>query len=198
MSSCAPTSHPVLITVISLLFQRGNLQDAINAHSIDGAHFSEQEMMRLFRGTCEAVRAMHDFRAAPASSAPSKQASQSKSSSSSRPAPEQAQHRPDSASEPLMANGSGRRSEDNEDSSFPEPEGDGEDGYSYQNAKSIPLVTRRKVQEEGEVIFDGDEELANDGLANGNGDAGETIVVPYAHRDIKPGYILLRPELRLR
>ena len=43
----------------------------------------------------------------------------------------------------------------------------------------------------GEAIFDGDEELAHiqqSGLENGAA-AGETELVPYAHRDLKPGYV---------
>ena len=30
---------------------------------INHGHFAEKEMLQLFKGTCEAVRAMHDFRA---------------------------------------------------------------------------------------------------------------------------------------
>src|SRR5258708_39084272 len=43
--------------------QRGNLQDVINSNTVNGNHFSEHEMMRLFKGTCLAVQAMHDYRA---------------------------------------------------------------------------------------------------------------------------------------
>ena len=32
----------------------------INANVVNGRHFPEQEMVRLFHGTCLAVRAMHE------------------------------------------------------------------------------------------------------------------------------------------
>jgi serine/threonine kinase 16 len=41
--------------------KKGNLQDAINAHSVSGTKFSEREILRFFKGMCEAVRAMHAY-----------------------------------------------------------------------------------------------------------------------------------------
>lgn len=116
-------------------------------------------MVRLFKGTCEAVRAMHTYRAPAGShSGPS-------ASSSRRPEPQ------------------GRHSD--EDERFPQAEGDGEGGYSYEGSVNVPLVTRHRVEDEGDVVFDGDEELAQAEQA-GTGD-----LIPYAHRDIKPGYVVL-------
>jgi serine/threonine kinase 16 len=76
--------------------------------------------------------------------------------------------------------------EDN-DERFPQAEGDVEGGYSYDGSghgSSVPLVTKFRVEEDGsenDIVFDGDEEQhqqqANSTLA----------VVPYAHRDLKPG-----------
>lgn len=108
--------------------------------------------------------------------------------------------------------------DDDDDAGFPQADGDADGGYSYggggsSNARqsvrgreltdldegaSIPLVSRRQ-QEGGDVIFDGDEELADHGMgvSNGNGHAGadadpsKTELVPYAHRDLKPGYFTL-------
>lgn len=127
-------------------------------------------MVRLFKGTCEAVRAMHTYRAPvgphPSSSKP---AQNSSSSSSQQPGD------------------SGRHSDDDE--RFPQAEGDGDDGYSYGAAMSVPLVTKHRVEEEGEVVFDGDEELSQlEQHGNGHAQPGTTEVVPYAHRDLKPGY----------
>lgn len=150
--------------------QRGNLQDAINAHSINATRFSEQEMMQLFRGTCEAVRAMHDFRGPLASSSSQPSSQNHKSTYQAR---EQGDHH-----------------SDDEDESFPHPEGDGEGGYSYHGndaASSIPLVTKRRGEQQGDVVYDGDEELADHGLENGDVDPRKTELVPYAHRDLKPG-----------
>lgn len=79
---------------------------------------------------------------------------------------------------------------------FPHPEGDGEGGYSYHGPGSganVPLMTRDRPEDEHETIFDGDEELnriQRDG-ANGNAQPGQTELVPYAHRDLKPGYVQL-------
>lgn len=78
--------------------------------------------------------------------------------------------------------------EDDEDNDerFPQAEGDAEGGYSYDGSghgSSVPLVTKFRVEEDGsenDIVFDGDEELhqqTNPTLA----------VVPYAHRDLKPG-----------
>lgn len=75
---------------------------------------------------------------------------------------------------------------DDEDERFPQPEGDAEGGYSYDTndtSASVPLVTRQKVEDEGEVVFDGDEEAAEAVVDSSSG--GE--IVPYAHRDLKPG-----------
>ena len=68
-------------------------------------------------------------------------------------------------------------------------EGDGEGGYSYGagDGASIPLVAKHAVEDEGDVVFDGDEELANHGMSNGNTDPSQTELVLYAHRDLKPG-----------
>ena len=66
---------------------------------------------------------------------------------------------------------------------FPHPEGDAEGGYSYgpgshaHNSASVPLVSRQGL-DDGDVIFDGDQDSVHD-------NSGE--LVPYAHRDLKPG-----------
>ena len=114
-------------------------------------------MLRLFRGTCEAIRAMHDYRAPVASS-------------SSAQHPQRQQRRDEQQ----------RHSDDDE--RFPHPEGDAEGGYSYDGA-DVPLVTKHRVEDEGDVIFEGDQDLSSNG--------GNTELVPYAHRDIKPGYVCL-------
>lgn len=147
-------------------FQRGNLQDAINANVVNRKHFSEQEMLRLFKGTCEAVRAMHDFRARKDAPQPSQPGGASRQ-----------QHQEEAP---------GRHSDDDE--RFPQPEGDGDGGYSY-GSVNVPLVTKNRMEEdEDDVVFDGDEELnrlqqnVEAGIAS-----GKTEVIPYAHRDLKPG-----------
>lgn len=123
-------------------------------------------MVRLFKGTCEAVRAMHTYRA-PVGPTANSNATVPPASSSRR-----------------QEESSGRHSDDDE--RFPQAEGDGEGGYSYDGGVNVPLVTKHRVEDEGDVVFDGDEELSKL-QENGDGDSRKTEVVPYAHRDLKPG-----------
>jgi serine/threonine kinase 16 len=130
-------------------------------------------MVRLFKGTCQAIRAMHDYHAPIKTSSSSHSASGSQSQVARK---QQEENR--------------RRQEDEDDEMFPQPEGDGEDGYSYGPAVNVPLMTKHRTEDEGDVVFDGDEELMNiQQNANGNAEPGQTELVPYAHRDLKPGYV---------
>src|SRR5882762_6823552 len=129
-------------------------------------------MVRLFKGTCLAVRAMHDYHA------PIKTSSSSNSSSGGQ---SQMARRQEEESRRLH--------EDEEDEMFPHPEGDGEDGYSYGPAVNVPLMRKHRAADEVEAVFDGDEELMKiHPNANGSAEPGPTELVPYAHRDLKPGY----------
>ena len=141
--------------------QRGNLQDVINTYTQTGERFTERKLLHLFKGTCEGVRAMHHYRSAKPSSA----------GSSSSPQPQPA---------------SGSDDDHEENDMFPHPEGDAEDGYSYMpgasksDASRVPLVSSEPL-DEGDVIFDGDQDTT---AQNGSGE-----LVPYAHRDLKPGWV---------
>ena len=80
--------------------------------------------------------------------------------------------------------------DDENDERFPQAEGDAEGGYSYDGSglgSSVPLVTKHRAEEdesENDIVFDGDEELHEQ-------QADSTLaVVPYAHRDLKPGYVI--------
>lgn len=185
----------------------------INSNLINNSHFPEREMLRLFKGTCEAVRAMHDYRA-PLSSSSNPFPGRTNQSTSSNSHPTSTSN-PNSHprlsgelnSHPRL---SGERQalnpthsgadhgigddEDDEDM-FPHPEGDSEGGYSYHGSggksgrsSAVPLMTKHRAQDEGETIYDGDEELARIQREGGRGHEGETELVPYAHRDLKPGY----------
>ena len=147
------------------MIKRGNLQDAINLNVVNGKHFREQDMVRLFKGTCEAVRAMHDYRT---TSGHSSAQPQQPSSSSSHVEDHHA---------------------DEENELFPHPEGDNDGGYSYNKSSvNVPLMTKHRVEGEGDTIFDGDEEeSAIEAAQNGNVPQGKGEHVPYAHRDLKPG-----------
>ncbi|KAH0585240.1 hypothetical protein H2248_008484 [Termitomyces sp. 'cryptogamus'] len=162
-----PEGDGQIVYLFLPLYKRGNLQDVINANVVNRRHLSEQEMLRLFRGTCLAIRAMHDYRARPGASQP---AQANGSSRYPQPAPQ------------------GRHSDDDE--RFPQPEGDGDGGYSYDSGVNVPLVTKHRVEEEGEVVFDGDDELAQ----TQQGNSSEVELVPYAHRDIKPGNVMISDD----
>ena len=87
------------------------------------------------------------------------------------------------ASSSQPPSGPGNDEDHDETDGFPQPEGDSEGGYSYAPGKStpdtasVPLVSRRPL-DNGDVIFDHDQDAAQ----NGSGE-----LVPYAHRDLKPG-----------
>jgi serine/threonine kinase 16 len=51
-------------TVYILLpyYQRGNLQDAINANLVNHTEFPEKELMALMLGVAKALKAMHQYR----------------------------------------------------------------------------------------------------------------------------------------
>ncbi|KAG6862521.1 hypothetical protein C0995_000069 [Termitomyces sp. Mi166 len=162
-----PEGDGQIVYLFLPLYKHGNLQDAINANVVNRRHFSEQDMLRLFRGTCLAIRAMHDYRARPG------------------------------AAQPTQANGSSRRSQpvpqgrhSDDDERFPHPEGDGDGGFSYDAGVNVPLVTRHQVDEEAEAVFNGDEEPEQTHQES----SGEGELVPYAHRDIKPGNVMVSDD----
>lgn len=130
-------------------------------------------MVRLFKGTCQAVRAMHNYHAPIGGTSSSGPSRPNPSHNSRRQQQQEPEH----------------HSDDEEDAMFPHPEGDEDGGYSYGSAANVPLMTRHMVEDEGDVVFDGDEELSKiQDHGNGNADPGKTELVPYAHRDLKPGY----------
>lgn len=57
-------SDPQAKTVYILLpyYQRGNLQDMINANLVNHTKFPERRLMVLFLGVCKALKAMHQYR----------------------------------------------------------------------------------------------------------------------------------------
>ncbi|CAK5269738.1 unnamed protein product [Mycena citricolor] len=165
-----PDGEGKIVYLFLPLYKRGNIQDSINTHVVNGTHFPEQEMMRLFKGTCEAVRAMHTYRAPVGAAVPNP------SSNSRAPPPPQSQPE--------------NHSDDEDDERFPQPDGDEDGGYSYDGA-SVPLVTRRRV-EQGDTVFEGDQELGP--VQSQVKSGGPTEIVPYAHRDLKPGNIMISDE----
>ena len=173
--------------------QRGNLQDAINAHSINGTHFPEKEMVNLFKGTCEAIRAMHDYRAPVGSQ--SRQNAQATSRSNTRRLSGEDQ----SSRLPQPEHHS---DDEYDDEGFPQPHGDEEGGYSYHNSGAVPL-SNKLPSKKGRGGGGGEES----GLMNGDpadlevhrsspapGGSSETELFPFAHRDMKPGNVMIADD----
>lgn len=173
-------------------------------------------MVRLFKGTCEAVRAMHDFQAVVPANATGRARAAGHSTTSST-----STIRPGDFQRPKMAIhtiGADDEEEPDDDQSFPQPDGDADGGFSYGGA--VPLVPPKNKNkgkksnarsDRNALVFDGDEELerlnsetptvlAQDdtgGLVNANGEIPAGMKrehVPYAHRDIKPGNVMLSDD----
>ncbi|VDB86674.1 unnamed protein product [Peniophora sp. CBMAI 1063] len=133
------------------VYKRGNLQDAITQHTTSSSNFSERHILALFKGTCEAVRALHTYRL------------------------------PQPGALPAQAQRHEEHDEDGQDAyndEHADGHADGEEGAS------VPLVAKMDAQAGG-AVFDGDRETQG-------GQAGE--VIPYAHRDLKPGNIMLADD----
>jgi len=196
-------------------------------------------MVVLFKGTCEAVRAMHDYHAiVPINS------SSTHAKPSAAPGPVRGNHSANSSTSTIRpsqlngtTNGGGGggyaaagafsvgddEDEPEEDASFPEPDGDAEGGFSY--GGSVPLVPPRKHKQPGRNLNKGkgrpalgygggDEELEelnaqglsersaaydHDSTAAGGASAPlppgmKREHIPYAHRDIKPGNVMLADD----
>jgi len=109
-----PSGDGKIVYLFLPYFRRGNLHDAVSAHAVRGTHFAEREMVQIFRGSCEAVRAMHQHKAVVRRGGPK--------------APAQAPEDDD----------------DEEEHGLPAPEGDAEGGFSYHAAPAPSRAPRRK------------------------------------------------------
>ncbi|KAL4902562.1 hypothetical protein BDW74DRAFT_169459 [Aspergillus multicolor] len=131
-------------TVYILLpyYQRGNLQDAINANLVNHTRFPEKRLMVLMLGVAQAMRAMHLYRVK-SGSAPTRKAKAVRREGA------------DADADMRMGKGKGRASQ-------PDDEGDSEN----------------------EPLMDDEVTQSQEGVEDGN-------LRPYAHRDIKPGNIMI-------
>ncbi|KAK0531694.1 Serine/threonine-protein kinase env7 [Tilletia horrida] len=166
-------------------FQRGNVQDAINAHVVRGSSFSEREILELFLGTCKAVKCMHQYRLPT-----------THIDSSARTAPEMT---PSNSAGPSVSSGAGGGSNaefviDEHHHADGSAEGerligehadddDGPGGSAYP-----PRPSRSTAAAPGATIVR--PSLEPDRVEVGR--SGD--IIPYSHRDIKPANVMISDE----
>ena len=119
-------------------------------------------MIRLFRGTCLAVSAMHDYRG-PAPKLGQGTTAENSQTPTSQQMKVQATH-----------------DDEDDDESDDDDDDDGPKGNSH-----TPLVAKKRANETADVVFDADAPSAGGSSAPTNGQ--DAVHTPYAHRDIKPG-----------
>lgn len=165
----------------------GNIQDAINRHVLNGTHYSEREMLSLFLGTCKAVQAMHHYRL---HSIPLGDRDSLLDSQSSRGQP--------SKRNGMSVRGSGGCKNQTDDSA-PLIDGAARNGefdlfgIESDDASDDDDLPERHASVYPPKLSKGKKRaveqpsLGGDGTKTGRG--GELL--PYAHRDIKPGNIMV-------
>ena len=149
-------------------------------------------MVKLFKGTCEAIRAMHDYQAPVGSQ--SRQNAQAASRSNTR--------RLSGEHQPGLPQPEHHSDDEDDDEGFPQAHGDEEGGYSYHNSGAIPLS--KKLPGKKGRGAGGEEER---GLMNGDpvdmevhrgspvpGGSSEMELFPFAHRDMKPGNVMIADD----
>ncbi|KAL4752614.1 hypothetical protein BDW72DRAFT_202120 [Aspergillus terricola var. indicus] len=131
-------------TVYILLpyYQRGNLQDAINANLVNQTRFPEKRLMVLMLGVAQALRAMHQYRVK-SGSGPTRKA--------------KAVRKEGAEADAEMRKGKGKRR--------------GSQPVGEEDSENEPLMDDEVTQ-------------SQEGFEDGN-------LRPYAHRDIKPGNIMI-------
>ncbi|KDN40698.1 Pkinase-domain-containing protein [Tilletiaria anomala UBC 951] len=181
-----------IIYIFLPYYSKGNVQDAINAHVVRGSRFGEREMLQLFLGACKAVKCLHQYRLP--------------NVSAQRSAPSMSMDGPPGASSStatLKATlRSGNSSNDASDSASLSRKETREDG------DNVPLIDReggegdeaaayppRPSAADSDITRDSNEtvrRVALGGEGSEEGKAGE--LMPYAHRDIKPGNIMIADD----
>ncbi|KAE8225282.1 hypothetical protein CF319_g1957 [Tilletia indica] len=165
-------------------FQRGNVQDAINAHTVRGSSFSEREILDLFLGTCKGVKCMHQYRL------PSTHTQGSAKHSSSGTTPpgtgrssEAAGGSADGQDAFVIGDHDGANAEGarlmGDDGDDEEGDADGSSSYPPRPSRSTapgPHIVRPSL----------------DPNAVEEGRSGD--IIPYSHRDIKPANVMINDE----
>ncbi|KAI9886412.1 MAG: hypothetical protein M1823_001801 [Watsoniomyces obsoletus] len=166
-------SDPGAKTVYILLpyYRRGNLQDMINANLVNHTTFPERRLMRLFLGVCRALKAMHQYRV-------------------------------------VIRDGEGMKTGDDglnkakrvrNDANRADEHAGEEVNAAGGSAKTGTGKGKRKMKKRGETPSDPDEDTEQEPLMEGEVSMAqegveEGEIRAYAHRDIKPGNIMIADD----
>ncbi|KAL1899646.1 Serine/threonine-protein kinase env7 [Ceratocystis pirilliformis] len=167
-------------TVYVLLpyYKRGNLQDMINANLVNGTQFPERKLMVLFLGVCRALKTMHQYKG---------------ENSSGKARPIERMRMGNEADDDLDSLGSDSSSDSDLDT--------GKQAMrkftAKKNKNKKPVNNKRSHHESSfknataDTGADGDHESAQQKPLMGTSSSAELPATSFAHRDIKPGNIMI-------
>lgn len=149
-------------------------------------------MVKLFKGTCEAIRAMHDYRAPAGSQSHQNAQAATRSNTRRLSGEEQTSRLPQPE----------HHSDDDDDGAFPQAHGDEEGGYSYHNSGAVPLSNKPPSkkgrgagrEEESGLMSADPADLEVHSSSPAPGGSGEMELFPFAHRDMKPGNVMIADD----
>ncbi|KAF9346764.1 hypothetical protein BGX34_003634 [Mortierella sp. NVP85] len=148
-------------------FKRGNLLDAISSNLLHHTHFSEQDMLRFFRGICYGVRALHCHQLP---NVPIRSREDDSSSTSGIEAWDSREGRKNLRRQPSAV-------------SFTTPEG----------GTGLSDMSRHGSNQTNQDNNSNNSGSGSNNSSQGLGPAtnNEDLAVPFAHRDIKPANVMI-------
>lgn len=183
-----------------------SVQHVISANAVNGSRYPEHQMLSIFLGTCQAVRAMHQHKSGPSSSSSSRRPRMSPAASTSGNGANGSRYPPA---------GRGGDATTTEDEAFDEFDDEEEESGGLRTGTEgqalIGGLESAKAQLEEE---EGDEGMAGLGDEDGatvlgkvgdgqkqtggvlsDGEGKKGAITPWAHRDIKPVRRVPSPSL---
>ncbi|PRQ75713.1 Protein kinase-like domain-containing protein [Rhodotorula toruloides] len=183
-------------------YKNGSVQHVISANAVNGSRYPEHQMLSIFLGTCQAVRAMHQHKSGPSSSSSSRRPRMSPAASTSGNGANGSRYPPA---------GRGGDATTTEDEAFDEFDDEEEESGGLRTGTEgqalIGGLESAKAQLEEE---EGDEGMAGLGDEDGatvlgkvgdgqkqtggvlsDGEGKKGAITPWAHRDIKPANVML-------
>ncbi|GAA5933799.1 uncharacterized protein JCM15063_000469 [Sporobolomyces koalae] len=177
-------------------YKNATVQHVITSHLVNGTHYPESQILEIFKGTCRAVKAMHQHSAsnAPNLSVPSMTTgtnrNNGKGKSVAKGKRKASDYPPELSSEDLDD-----EHDDREDAVFrTADDDDDDDGAGQEEREGQSLIggleaTRQRLEEEVDTTLD-------DQLSATANDRARGGIVPWAHRDIKPANIMISDDGR--